>query len=50
MSPEGRARMYSMLLSAQATGREVTVAVLDTGDCESWFSAQDVYRRIARIQ
>lgn len=50
MSSEGRARMYSMLLSSQTTGRPVVVAVLDTDGCESWFSTQNVYRRIARIR
>lgn len=50
VSAEGRARMYSMLLSAQATDRTVTLSFLDVGGCESWFSTQNVYRRIARLQ
>ena len=46
MSPEGRARMYSMLLAAQASGRKVTLSYLNEGGCESWFSTHDVYRKI----
>jgi len=50
MSEEGRARMYAMLLSAQATGREVLVSYLDDGGCEAWFGAHDVYRRITVLR
>jgi hypothetical protein len=49
-SPEGRARMYSMLLSAQATGRVVSLSFLNEGGCEPWFSAPNIYRKIAIIK
>lgn len=49
-SPEGRARMYSMLLSAQATGRVVTLSFLNEGGCEPWGSAPNIYRKISIIQ
>jgi len=50
ISPEARARMYSMLLSAQATGRNVTVSYNDVGSCEPWDSNSSVYRKIVRLQ
>jgi hypothetical protein len=49
ISPEARARMFAMLLSAQATGREVTVTYSDAGSCESWDSNPSAYRRILRL-
>ncbi|WP_028876996.1 hypothetical protein [Teredinibacter turnerae] len=49
MSVEGRARMFSMLLSAQARDEEITLSFLDVGGCEAWFSTPDVYRRIALV-
>ena len=50
MSTEGRARMYAMLLSAQATGRVVTISFLDVDGCEPWFSTLNVYRKITIIK
>ncbi len=50
LSPEARARMYSMLLSAQATGRTVVVSYEDSGGCESWGSSPNVYRKIVRLR
>lgn len=50
ISSEARARMYSMLLSAQATGRNITVAYNDVGGCEPWDSNSSVYRRINRLR
>lgn len=36
VSEEARTRMYAMLLSAQATGRNVTISYNDVGNCEPW--------------
>jgi hypothetical protein len=50
MSTEGRSRMYAMLLSAQATGRNITVSYNEAGSCEAWGANQNVYRRIVRLR
>jgi len=50
MSAEGRSRMYAMLLSAQATGRNITVSYNEAGSCEAWGANQNVYRRIVRLR
>jgi len=50
MSEEGRARMYSMLLTAKTTGETVTLSYSDTGGCEEWDSNTNVYRRIVRLR
>ena len=49
ISPEARARMYSMLLAAQASGRPVVVSYSDTGGCEPWDASQNVFRQIVRL-
>ena len=50
MSAEGRARMYAMLLSAQATGRNVVISYNSVGNCEPWGPNQNAYRRIVRLK
>lgn len=50
MSPEGRSRMYAMLLSAQATRRPVTVSYSESDGCEPWGATQNVYRQIVRLR
>jgi len=50
LSVEARARMYSMLLAAQATGRTVVVSYSEADGCEPWGSTQNVYRRIVRLR
>ena len=46
---EARSRMYSMILAAQALGREVTVSYNDAGGCEPWDANSSVYRKITRL-
>lgn len=50
ISAEARARMYAMLLAAQAGRRSVVVTHDDTVACEPWGSTQNVYRRIVRMR
>jgi len=50
MSAEGRSRMYAMLLSAQTTGRTITVSYNESGSCEAWDANQNAYRRIVRLR
>tara|TARA_R110002060_G_scaffold29939_3_gene40390 strand:+ start:1181 stop:1447 length:267 start_codon:yes stop_codon:yes gene_type:complete len=50
ISSEARTRMYSMLLSAQATGRTLVVAYSNTGGCEPWDANASVYRKIVRLR
>lgn len=50
MSSEARARMYAMLLSAQATGRNVVISYNSVGNCERWDANQNAYRRIVRLK
>ncbi|GLX84527.1 hypothetical protein tloyanaT_07790 [Thalassotalea loyana] len=50
ISSEARARMYSMLLAAQSTGRSVVVTYNDTGGCEPWDANQNAYRKIVRLR
>jgi hypothetical protein len=50
ISEEARARMYAMLLSAQATGRDVVLSYNDVGGCEPWGSNASVYRKIVRMR
>ena len=50
MSPEGRARMYAMLLAAKTAGTVITVAYDELGGCEPWGSNQSVYRIIRRMR
>jgi len=47
---EARTRMYSMLLSAQATGRTVVLAYNNTGGCEPWDANANAYRKIVRLR
>ena len=49
LSSEARSRMYSMLLSAQTTGRDVVVSYNDVGNCEPWGSNANAYRKIVRM-
>jgi|GEM_PF-1574333 len=49
ISAEARSRMYAMLLSAQATGKNVTLSYNDVGGCEPWGSTANVYRTIVRL-
>ncbi|BCL73494.1 hypothetical protein TUMSATVNIG1_54700 [Vibrio nigripulchritudo] len=44
-----RSRMYSMLLTAKASGKPVTVSYNDVGGCEPWDQNINVYRRIVRL-
>ncbi len=46
ISSETRNRVYSMLLSAQATGRDVIIYYEDTGNCEPTGAT----RKILRVQ
>lgn len=50
ISEESRARMFSMLLAAQASGREVVVSYNDVGGCEPWGASENVYRKIVRLK
>jgi hypothetical protein len=50
ISSEARTRMYSMLLSAQATGRTVVLAYNNTGGCEPWGANANAYRKIVRLR
>ena len=50
IEPEARARMYSMLLAAQASDRDVTVTYNDTGNCEPWDAGETVFRKIVRLR
>lgn len=50
ISAEARARMYAMLLSAQATGRTVTLSYAPVGSCEPWGSNTTAYRKIVRLR
>jgi hypothetical protein len=50
ISAEGRSRMYAMLLSAQATGRSITVSYNSAGGCEAWGATPNTYRRIVRLR
>lgn len=50
MSPEGRARMYAMLLAAKTTDTPVTISYNDVGNCEPWDANQAVYRKITRLR
>ncbi|WP_230390677.1 hypothetical protein [Reinekea sp. G2M2-21] len=50
MPEERRARMYSMLLAAQASGRVVTVSYVNEGGCEPWGSNVNAYRKITRLR
>lgn len=47
--PERRARMYAMLLAAQASDRRITVSYNDAGNCEPWDNSPSVYRLISRL-
>ncbi|WDD98161.1 hypothetical protein [Thalassomonas actiniarum] len=49
ISAEARARMYAMLLSAEATGKAISVAYADVGSCEPLGSTPNVYRTILRM-
>ncbi|MGR3971747.1 hypothetical protein [Shewanella sp. 1180_01] len=48
-TPERRARMYAMLLAAQASERSITISYNDVGNCEPWDSNPDVFRLITRL-
>jgi hypothetical protein len=50
ISEEARARMYSMLLAAQASGRNVRVSYDNVGGCEPWDANGNVFRKIDRLQ
>lgn len=47
---ERRARMFSMLLAAKASGTPVIVAYSDVGGCEPWGADQNAYRKIIRLR
>lgn len=50
ISAEARSRMYAMLLSAQATGRNITVSYSNIGGCEPYGANANAYRKIARLR
>ncbi|MEM9101700.1 MAG: hypothetical protein AAGB12_05200 [Pseudomonadota bacterium] len=50
LSSEARARMYAMLLAAQASNRTVVISYNDVGGCEPWDGAQNVFRQIVRLR
>ena len=50
IDPEIRSRMYAMLLSAQATGRNITLSYSNIGNCEGYGSNANSYRRIVRLR
>lgn len=50
VSPEGRARMYSLLLTAKTTNSNVTVSYSDVGNCEPWDANPTAYRKIVRLR
>ncbi len=50
MSPEGRSRMYSLLLAAKTSGSRVTVSYNDVGNCEPWDANPNAYRKITRLK
>ena len=47
---EQRTRMYSMLLAAQAVGRDVVVSYNRVGNCEPWDANPSGYRKIVRLR
>ena len=50
ISLEARTRMYSMLLAAQASGRNVVISYSDVGNCEPWGANTNAYRKITRLR
>ena len=46
---ERRQIMLSVLMSAEARGKPVTLAYNDVGGCEPWDANASVYRKITRI-
>lgn len=50
MSSERRARMFSMLLAAKASGTSVIVGYNNVGGCEPWDADQNAYRKITRLR
>jgi len=46
---ERRQIMLSILMSAEARGKPVTLAYNDVGGCEPWDANASVYRKITRI-
>ncbi len=50
LDPEARSRMYSLLLAAKVSDTPVVISFNEVGNCESWSSTQNVYRKITRLR
>lgn len=50
LTSEARGRMYSHLLTAKASGSNVTISFQDVGGCEPWNSNPNAYRKIVRLR